>query len=108
MPFTFKIDFNNRYETAMISQNLRESTFVSLLPDNESVLLQVHISGQSHEVLPNVHNLAFGPLKHNGKIDDKAEVAHLDYSKTFSTILFTGLTYLASNPDHHLGVDGSD
>ncbi len=108
MALNLKIDFDNKYETDSISEDLRESSFTSLLSGNTSVALQVSISNQAHELLPNVYNLAFGPLKANGRIDDKAELTHQDYSKTFSTILLNGLTYLTANPDHYLGVDGSD
>jgi hypothetical protein len=108
MALNLKIDFDNKYETDSISGDLRESSFTSLLSDNKAVALQVSISNQAHELLPNVYNLAFGPLKANGRIDDKAELTHRDYSKTFSTILLNGLTYLTANPEQYLGVDGSD
>lgn len=108
MTLNLKIDFDNIYETDSISADLLESNFSSLLSDNTSVTVQVSISNQAHELLPNVYNLAFGPLKSNGRIDDKAELTHKDYSKTFSTILLNGLTYLMANPDHYLGIDGSD
>ena len=58
--------------------------------------------------LRSIYNLAFGPLNSRGLVDDKAEIEHSDYSKTFSTILFTALTYLSSNPSHFLGIDGSN
>jgi hypothetical protein len=57
---------------------------------------------------PTFFNLAFGPINDKGKIDDKAELSHKDYSKVFSSILLTGLTYLASNKEHYLGIDGSN
>ena len=53
-------------------------------------------------------NLGFGPLDSKGRIDDKAELQHSNYSMVFSTILFVGLTYLNSNPTHYLGIDGSN
>ena len=59
-------------------------------------------------MLPNTYNLAFGPLKVDGYIDDKAALTHKDYSKVFSTILFSAFTYLKRNPDHFIGIDGSD
>ena len=107
MALNLKIDFDNKYETDSISEDLRESSFTSLLSDNKAIVLQVSISNQAHELLPNVYNLAFGSLRANGRIDDKAELTHRDYSKTFSTILFNGLTYLTPNPEHYLKASSS-
>jgi hypothetical protein len=68
----------------------------------------VEISNETHELLPDVYNLAFGPLDAKGRINDKAELPHKDYSKVFSTILFEAWTYLKKNKDHYIGIDGSD
>lgn len=68
----------------------------------------IAISDQAHELMPNVYNLAFGPLNANGKLDDKAQIKHRDYSKAFSTILLHARAYLANNPGHYLGIDGSN
>jgi hypothetical protein len=53
-------------------------------------------------------NLAFGPLGEDGSIDDFAAIQHADYSKAFSTILLGAMTYLKSNPNLYVGIDGSD
>jgi hypothetical protein len=103
-----KIDFETLYEIDQISADLKYACFQTILQNGQAVPLVVKISNQSHELLPDVYNLAFGPLNKKGKIDDKAEISHKDYSKVFSTILFTALTYLKSNPNHYLGIDGSD
>jgi hypothetical protein len=108
MSVSLKIDFNNLYEIDNISTDLRFSSFKSSLNSGQEVPLVVKISNESHALLPNVYNLAFGPLNSKGKIDDKAELRHIDYSKVFSTILFSALAYLKNNPDHYLGIDGSD
>ena len=108
MAASLKIDFNNLYEIDNISQDLRVSTFQTTLNNGQAMPLIVRISNQSHALLPNVYNLAFGPLNAKGKIDDRAELTHADYSKVFSTILFSALAYLKTNPDHYLGIDGSD
>lgn len=81
--------------------------FQSDLFDGSKIPLKIEISSEPHRLLHNVYNLAFGPPDVRGKIDDKAELQHSNYSKVFSTILFTGLTYLNSNPGHFLGIDGS-
>jgi hypothetical protein len=103
-----KIDFDNLYEIDNISTDLRFSSFSTKLNDGKAVPLNVKISNQSHALLPNVYNLSFGPLNAKGKIDDKAELTHKDYSKVFSIILFSAFAYLKTNPDHYLGIDGSD
>jgi hypothetical protein len=102
------IDFNNLYDIDSISEDLRYTSFHTQLNNGTPVELAVRISNQAHALLPNVYNLAFGPLNAKGKIDDKAELSHADYSKVFSTILFTAFAYLKNNPDHYLGIDGSD
>jgi len=108
MAASLKIDFNNLYEIDNISADLRISTFSTTLNNGQAMPLVVKISNQSHALLPNVYNLSFGPLNAKGKIDDKAELTHADYSKVFSTILFAAFAYLQNNPDHYLGIDGSD
>lgn len=108
MAASLKIDFNNLYEIDNISEDLRISTFNTTLSSGQALPLIVKISNQSHALLPNVYNLAFGPLNAKGKIDDRAELTHADYSRVFSTILFAALAYLKNNPGHYLGIDGSD
>jgi hypothetical protein len=103
-----KIDFNNLYEIDSISEDLKVSTFNTTLQNGHSLPLTVKISNESHALLPNVYNFSFGPLNAKGKINDKIELTHTDYSKVFSTILFSALAYLKTNPDHYLGIDGSD
>lgn len=108
MAVPLKIDFDSLYEIENISPDLKFSSFNTMLDNGNKVPLVVKISNQSHALLPNVYNLSFGPLNAKGKIDDKAELTHGNYSKVFSTILFSALAYLKNNPDHYLGIDGSD
>src|SRR5688572_3315513 len=98
MSVPVKIDFDKLYEIDNISEDLRFSSFTTMLKSGSEMPLAVKISNQSHALLPNVYNLAFGPLNAKGKIDDKAGLGHNDYSKVFSTILFSALAYLQSNP----------
>ena len=108
MSVRVKIDFDDVYKFDEISPGFHLSSFNTRLENGKPVSLKVKISNRSHALLPNVYNLAFGPLNKQGKIDDKAELTHTDYSKVFSTILFSAYAYLKQNPDHYLGVDGSD
>jgi hypothetical protein len=108
MAVAVTIDFNNTYEIEPVSDDLRVSKFNTELADGEEIPLQVEISSEAHELLPSVYNLAFGPTNEKGKIDDKAEIAHADYSKVFSSILLAALTYLTDHPAQYLGIDGSN
>ena len=102
-----KIDFSNRYEVTHLSNDLRVSQFNAILENDHSIPLQVGISAEEHELLEKVFNMSFGPLNAKGKIDDKVQLPHKDPSKTFSTILYTTLTYLSAYPSHGIGIDGS-
>lgn len=108
MAVQLKIDFDKLYDISHISTDLKFVSFSGPLKNGQSIPLNVKIGTLPHPLLPNVYNLAFGPLDKKGKIDDKAELSYIDYSRVFSTILFSALAYLKNNPDHYLGVDGSD
>jgi hypothetical protein len=108
MAVNVKIDFDSLYDIENISPDLKFSSFRTQLNNGIEMPLVVRISNQSHALLPNVYNLSFGPLNAKGKLDDKAELTHSNYSKVFSTILFSALAYLETNPGHYLGIDGSD
>lgn len=108
MAIGVKIDFDQTIDFAEISEDLRTATFRTEITTGNKVDLQIEISNEAHALLPNVFNLAFGPLDKRGQIDDRAELPHKDYSKVFSTILLHALNYLTSNADQYLGIDGSD
>jgi len=108
MAISPKIDFQNLYEPESVSSDWKLSSFNSELDNGRTLPIIVKISGQPHELLPNVYNLSFGPLNKQGKIDDRAELTHKSYSKVFSTILFFAFAYLKKNSGHYLGIDGSD
>lgn len=108
MAIAVKVDFTNVYEIAPMSNDFKESAFNTELKDGRFTTLKIEISNDPHEMLPNVYNLAFGPVDAKGNINDKAQLSHKSYSKVFSTILLNALYYLKSNPDHYLGIDGSN
>ncbi|PSL32086.1 DUF6934 family protein [Chitinophaga ginsengisoli] len=108
MAIAVKINFDDVYDINTTSCEMKSASFDTELADGNKKKLMVAISDQAHELMPNVYNLAFGPLNANGKIDDKAQIKHRDYSKAFSTILLHARTYLAKNPAHYLGIDGSN
>ncbi|TDX00005.1 DUF6934 family protein [Dinghuibacter silviterrae] len=108
MTVAIAIDFENVYKFDSVSEDWKKSTFRPEVMKGEKVPLIVEIGSEAHELLPNVYNLAFGPRGPKGRIDDKALLTYKDYSKVFSTILFTGLTYLNINNGHFIGIDGSN
>jgi hypothetical protein len=108
MAIAIKINFEDIYKPDNISDDLKITKFTTELQTGTTQSLKVAISNEAHELLPDTYNLAFGPLKANGDIDDKAELTHKDYSKVFSTILLSAFTYLKENPGHLIGIDGSD
>jgi len=108
MSVAVKMDFDNSYHLDSVTEDLRMSVFRTELQDGTEIPLKVEINKEPHELLPDVFNLAFGPINDKGKMDDKAELSHKNYSKVFSSILLTGLTYLASNREHYIGIDGSN
>jgi hypothetical protein len=67
MAATLHIDFNNLYEIDNISTDLRFSTFKSSLNNGREIPLVVKISNETHALLPNVYNLAFGPLNRKAR-----------------------------------------
>lgn len=85
MAVTVKLDFDNTYEIDPLSNDLRVSTFTSDLEDGSSIPLRVEISSEPHALLSSVFNLAFGPINAKGEIDDRAEIAHKDYSDSAKT-----------------------
>jgi hypothetical protein len=108
MAISVNIDFDNVYDINPLSEDLKISEFSTELQDGQHVPLRIEISNEPHELLPEVYNLAFGPLDAKGQIDDMAEITHSDHSRVFSSILLAGLTYLTEHPDQYLGIDGSN
>lgn len=108
MAIGVKIDLKNTYKIDFISDDFRLAEFTSDVNHNQKKLIKIEIGSESHDLLNNVYNLAFGPLNNNNEIDDKAELAHTDYSKVFSTIFLTTVNYLTANPNQGIGIDGSD
>lgn len=108
MALNVKIDFDECYEFEDISDNLSAYSFTTVLKDGSNAILSVQINGQRHHLMPDVYNLAFGPLNENGEIDDTVKLKHRDHSKVFSTIVFAAMTFLAKNVSKFLGIDGSN
>jgi hypothetical protein len=101
------IDFDKTIDFDEISTDLKIGIFNTEITDGNLVPLKVEISNEEDDLIPNVYNLAFGPMDNKGGLVDSVNLEHKDYSAVFSTILFGGLNYLRFNPEHLLGVDGS-
>jgi len=103
-----KIDFRNKYDFDFVSDDIRVRSFQAELKDGTSVTLFVRIDEEPHEILSNVYNMTFGPLNRKGQIDDQIQLAYQNYSRVFSTILWSANLYLSRYKDHCIGIDGSD
>lgn len=57
-----KINFEDIFEPLEIGLDLMDLKFYSVLKNGEQVLLKVEIRSLEDPLLPNVFNLAFGPL----------------------------------------------
>ena len=108
MALNVKINFDDCYEIETLSNDLSLSKFYTILKSGEEIPLGIQISNTVHPYLPEVYNLAFGPLIEENRIDDKAKMHHDNHSKVFSTIIFTGLAFLSENKEKYLGIDGSN
>ena len=108
MGLNVKIDLRDVYEIVQEEREQRASAFDTILRSGEKVRLGVMISQTPHPLMKNVYNLAFGPIRKDGSIDDKARLSHRDHSKVFSTVVLEALSFLIEHPDKFLGIDGAD
>ena len=108
MALNIKIDFGNKYELSYITEDLKFGVFESKLFDGTSMRLGIKISSDTHPLIPDVYNLAFGPLDTDFQINDWQKIRHQDHSRVFSTIVFAALSFLDTNKGKFIGIDGSD
>jgi len=103
-----KINFEDTYEPLTVSEDLKQMIFPSPQRDGTQAELLIKISTYQDIGIPRIYNLGFGPPDGNGEFDDNISLAHQDYNKMFSTILFHAYVFLNKNPELTLGIDGSD
>ncbi len=84
------------------------SYFNSKLENGKDISLSVKISNQCHVLLPNVYNISFGPLNARGRSMIRLSSPIRIIPKSFPLFYFFAYAYLKNNPDHYLGIDGSD
>jgi hypothetical protein len=109
-----KIDLDDTYEPISIIHYSAEFTyqsefiFQSELEQGNSVDLHIRFSKIDDNFLPNVYNLAFGPINDKNEIDDKAKIPHKNLNKLFSSIILFVITFLDSYDNARVGIDGSN
>ncbi|HCA06546.1 hypothetical protein [Chryseobacterium sp.] len=103
-----KINLDDTYEPHYVHDDLTEFIFNSELKDGKITDLHVKFYDIRDPFLPNVYNLAYGPIDHNGEIDDEIKLRHCNISKLFSTIVFFVITFLDTYKERKVGIDGSD
>ena len=103
-----KIDFEDTYEPIEVAEDLSYMTFNTEVKNALPITIKIKISALGDPLLPNVFNMAFGPLVMGGDIDDTAKINHQNKDKVFSTILLFSLVFLQSNPQMTIGIDGSN
>ena len=108
MALNVKIDFKERYELELLSNDMTIGKFMTTLKDGSRLPLGIKIDSEAHPLMPNVYNLAFGPLDSSGQINDQVRLSHASHSRVFSTIVFASLAFLKKYPDRYLGIDGSN
>jgi len=70
--------------------------------------IYIRLSPHPDKYLPDVYNLALGPLSANGEINDKIRLKHADPGKVLSTTIFIAYAFLLEYPEHFIGLDGSN
>lgn len=93
MALNIKIDLENIYSVVIKDTEQRASAFDTILISGQKIRLGVKIAKTTHPLMTNVFNLAFGPLKKDGSIDDKIRLTHQNYSKVFSTVIFEAMSF---------------
>lgn len=108
MGLNIRLDFKDCYDIEQFKGDVPFTRFFTELSTGEQVSMGVFISEETHPLMPDVYNLAFGPLDHKNNIDDHSKISHKNYSKLFSTVVFVGIKFLLENEDKFLGIDGSN
>lgn len=104
------IDFENTFDPILVTFDKKSSVMEFYSPQRKSVpeLIRVEIKPHPDKLLPDVYNLAMGPLDDKGKVDDKMRLKHTDSNKLFSTIIIFAVAFLSEYPELTIGLDGSD
>ena len=106
----FTIDFEDTFEPTLVTfdNNLSAMEFYSPQRNSGPKLIRVEIKPHPDKFLPDVYNLAMGPLTEKGEINDKVRVKHTYSDKLFSTVILFAVSFLSEYPESTIGLDGSD
>lgn len=107
MKLNIKINFKDIYPIEWLSNEFNYCRFHSET-DQGLVTLYISIEKNKNPILPEVYNLAFGPLNINGRIDDQIKIHHKENQKVYSTIIYCSYIFLANHQKCLLGLDGSN
>lgn len=102
------IDFGNTYLPITVAPDYTSMTFNSPQVNESKELIVVQLQPYPISKLPNVYNLGFGPDDGNGSFLDNVPLQHSDRNMVFSTIMLLALAFLQANPNHIIGLDGSN
>jgi len=102
------INLDDVFEPIAVSEDLSQYLFESELTDDTVILLKVKITFNDEPLLPNVYNLAFGPLVGDDGVNDAVKLKHKNTYKVFSSIILYAITYMEQYPDRIIGIDGSN
>src|SRR5271166_3618009 len=98
MGINIKINLNDCYHIETIKADYTISKFDTIVRNQKKVPMGVFISEDTHFLMPDVHNLSFGPISiDNTLINDKDKFYHQNHSKVFSTIVLAAYTFLTEN-----------
>jgi len=103
-----KINLEDTYEPILINDDITEFKFNSELRSGEIIDLYVRFEKINDPFLPDVYNLAFGPIDSNNVIDDSIKMNHVNLNKLFSTIILFSITFLDHYQEVSVGIDGSN
>lgn len=107
MRLNIKINFKETYPVEWLSRDLNNCKFVSET-DQGFVTLFISIEKNKNPILPEVYNLAFGPLNSLGQISDQIKIKHKNNQKVYSTIIYCAFLFLKKNKSLLVGLDGSN
>jgi hypothetical protein len=106
----FIIDFENTFKPILLIFDRELSVMEFYSPQKKSApeLIRVEIKPHLDKLLPDVYNLAMGPLNEENKINDKIRLKHINSNRLFSTIILFATAFLSEYPVFTIGLDGSD
>jgi hypothetical protein len=107
MTLHIKLNLDNIYRLNP-KPGLDYFVFNTIVKGGKKVPIVVIIRPPVDELMPDVYEISYGPVDRHQKIDDSAELDHVNPSKVFSTLAFAGLLFLSEHPGAYLGINAFD